>query len=106
MKTERRYCSCGWKTFPASPTVQKIFGFMSPKLSTITAVATIAKPVFKESGFFVRQFEIVKFHIDGWQEPCESRGTCSDLWGRGSEIPLRSSTIKCTTKLTLRYVVK
>ncbi len=28
----------------------------------------------------------------GWQEPCESRGSSTDLWGRGGEIPLRYPT--------------
>ena len=27
------------------------------------------------TGFFLRRFETVRFHEDGWQEPCESRGS-------------------------------
>jgi hypothetical protein len=35
------------------------------------------------------EFGIVRFQEKGWQEPCESRGSRTDLlWGRGSEIPL------------------
>jgi hypothetical protein len=30
--------------------------------------------------------------VEGWQEPCESRGSRTDLWGRGGEIPLRYPT--------------
>jgi len=29
---------------------------------------------------------------EDWQEPCESRGSRTDLWGRGGEIPLRYPT--------------
>jgi hypothetical protein len=29
---------------------------------------------------------------EGWQEPCESGGSRTDLWERGGEIPLRYPT--------------
>ena len=39
------------------------------------------------TGFFLRRFETVRFHEDGWQEPCESRGSRTVLRGTGGEIP-------------------
>ena len=41
----------------------------------------------------MRIFETVRFQVEGWQEPCESRGSRTDLWGRGGEIPLRYPTL-------------
>ena len=37
--------------------------------------------------FFLRRLEIVRFQENGWQEPCESRDSCTDLRGTGGEIP-------------------
>ena len=42
---------------------------------------------------FLRRLETVRFQENGWQEPCESKGSCMDLWGRGGEIPLRYPTL-------------
>ncbi len=47
---------------------------------------------WEEPDFFLRRLEIARFQENGWQEPCESRGSCTDLWGRGGEIPLRYPT--------------
>ena len=35
----------------------------------------------------MRRFEIVRFQTEGWQEPCESRDSRTDLRGTGGEIP-------------------
>ncbi len=48
---------------------------------------------WEEPDFFLRRLEIVRFQENGWQEPCELSGSCTDLWGRGGEIPLRYPTI-------------
>jgi hypothetical protein len=37
--------------------------------------------------------ETVRFQENGRQEPCESRGSRTDLWERGGEIPLRHPTL-------------
>jgi hypothetical protein len=34
----------------------------------------------------------VRFQEEGWQEPCESRDSRTDLWERGGETPLRHPT--------------
>ena len=39
------------------------------------------------TGFFLRRFETVRFHEDGWQEPCESRGSRTVLRGTGGVTP-------------------
>ena len=41
----------------------------------------------EEPGSFLRRLEIVRFQENGWQEPCESRDSCTDLRGTGGEIP-------------------
>jgi hypothetical protein len=51
---------------------------------------------WEEPDFFLRRLEIARFEENGWQEPCESRGSCTDLWGRGGEIPLRYPTVSET----------
>ncbi len=48
---------------------------------------------WEEPDFFMRRLEIVRFQANGWQEPCESRGSSTDLWERGGEIPLRHPTL-------------
>ena len=48
---------------------------------------------WEEPDFFLRMLETVRFQENGWQEPCESRGSRTDLWERGGEIPLRHPTI-------------
>jgi len=40
----------------------------------------------------LRRLETVRSQEEGWQEPCESRGSRTDLWERGGEIPLRYPT--------------
>ena len=44
------------------------------------------------AGFFLRRLETVRSQEKGWQEPCESRGSRTDLWERGGEIPPRHPT--------------
>ena len=39
------------------------------------------------AGFFLRRLETVRFQEEGWQEPCESRGSRTVLRGTGGEIP-------------------
>jgi len=39
------------------------------------------------AGFFLRSLKTVRFQADGWQEPCESRGSRTVLRGTGGEIP-------------------
>ena len=34
---------------------------------------------WEEPDFFMRRLEIVRFQANGWQEPCESRGSSMDL---------------------------
>ena len=41
----------------------------------------------EEPGFFLRRLETVRFQENGWQEPCESRGSRTVLRGTGGEIP-------------------
>ena len=43
---------------------------------------------WEELEYFLRRLETVRFHENGGQEPYESRGSRTDLWGRGSETPL------------------
>jgi hypothetical protein len=47
---------------------------------------------WEEPDFILRRLEIVRFQANGWQEPCESRGSSTELWERGGEIPLRHPT--------------
>ena len=49
---------------------------------------------WEEPDFFLRMLETVRFQENGWQEPCESRDSRTDLWERGGEIPLRHPTQK------------
>ncbi len=42
---------------------------------------------WEEPDFFRRRLEIVRFQENGWQEPYESRGSRTVLWGTGGEIP-------------------
>jgi len=49
---------------------------------------------WEEPDFFLRMLETVRFQENGRQEPCESRGSRTDLWERGGEIPLRHPTQK------------
>ncbi len=46
----------------------------------------------EELDYFLRRLETARSQEDGWQEPYESRGSRTDLWGRGGEIPLRYPT--------------
>jgi hypothetical protein len=36
---------------------------------------------------FLRRLGTVRFQENGWQEPCESRDSRTDLRGTGGEIP-------------------
>ena len=49
---------------------------------------------WEEPDFFMRRLEIARFQANGWQEPCESGGSSTDLWERGGEIPLRHPTLQ------------
>ena len=49
---------------------------------------------WEEPDFFLRMLETVRFQENGWQEPCESRDSRTDLWERGGETPLRHPTMK------------
>ena len=53
---------------------------------------------WEEPDFFLRMFETVRFQENGRQEPCESRGSRTDLWERGGEIPLRHPTHQLSNK--------
>jgi hypothetical protein len=46
------------------------------------------------AGFFSRMLQTVRFQENGWQEPCESRGSRTDLRGTGGEIPPVYPTLK------------
>ena len=35
----------------------------------------------------LRRFGVVRLQAEGWHEPYESRGSRTDLWGTGGEIP-------------------
>ena len=52
---------------------------------------------WEEPDFFLRKPETVRSQEEGWQEPCESRGSRTDLWERGGETPLRHPTHNLTT---------
>ena len=49
---------------------------------------------WEEPDFFLCRLEAVRLQAYGWQEPCESRDSRTDLWERGGEIPLRHPTQK------------
>lgn len=40
---------------------------------------------WEEPDFFLRKPETVRSQEEGWQEPCELRGSRTDLWERGGE---------------------
>ena len=42
---------------------------------------------WEEPDFFLRMLETVRFQENGRQEPCESRGSRTDLRGTGGETP-------------------
>ncbi len=48
---------------------------------------------WEEPDLFLRRLETVRFQEEGWQEPCESRDSRTDLWERGGETPLRHPTL-------------
>jgi len=39
------------------------------------------------SSIFLRLLEAARFQEHGWHEPYEPRGSRTDLWGTGGEIP-------------------
>ena len=49
---------------------------------------------WEEPDLFLRRLETVRFQEEGWQEPCESRDSRTDLWERGGETPLRHPTME------------
>ncbi len=42
---------------------------------------------WEELYYFLRRLETARFQEKGWQEPYESRGSRTVLWGTGGEIP-------------------
>ena len=44
--------------------------------------------------YLLCRLEIVRFQENGWQEPYESRGSRTELWGTGGEIPPVYPTLK------------
>ena len=52
---------------------------------------------WEEPGFSLRRLEAAKPQAEGWQEPCESRGSRTELWEPGSEIPLGYPTHQSNT---------
>jgi len=48
---------------------------------------------WEEPDLFLRRLETVRLQEEGWQEPCESRDSRTDLWERGGETPLRHPTL-------------
>jgi hypothetical protein len=55
----------------------------------------------KEPGFFLRRLETARPREEGWQEPCESRGSRTVLRGTGGEIPPVYPTLQLNR--TCRY---
>ena len=55
----------------------------------------------EEPDFFLRRLETVRFQENGWQEPCESRDSRTDLWERGGEIPPRHPTVSLSYRNNL-----
>ena len=47
---------------------------------------------------FLRRLEAERFQEYGWQEPYESRGSRTVLWGTGGEIPPVYPTISAILK--------
>ncbi len=56
---------------------------------------------WEELYYFLRRLEIVRFQENGWQEPYESRGSRTDLWEHGGEIPPRHPTHNLTSNLDI-----
>ena len=48
-------------------------------MSQLAASEGQPRPSGGGAGFFLRRLEIVRFQAEGWQEPCESRGSRTDL---------------------------
>ena len=46
-----------------------------------------SQPEMVGANFFLRRLEAERFQEYGWQEPYESRGSRTVLWGTGGEIP-------------------
>jgi len=45
------------------------------------------QPDYWEEPFSLRRLEVERLQAYGWHEPYESRGSRTDLWGSGGEIP-------------------
>ena len=46
-----------------------------------------SQPEMGGAGHNLRRLDTERFQEDGWQEPCESRGSRTVLRGTGGEIP-------------------
>ena len=46
-----------------------------------------ANQITGRSPFSLRRLEVERLQAYGWHEPYESRGSRTDLWGSGGEIP-------------------
>ena len=54
-----------------------------------------SQPIYwEELDYLLFRLEIERFQEDGWQEPYESRGSRTELWGTGGEIPLVYPTLR------------
>jgi hypothetical protein len=58
----------------------------------LSGFSDVVNQRWEELDFFLRMFGTARFQENGWQEPCESRDSRTDLWERGGEIPLRHPT--------------
>ena len=66
-------------------------------MSQLAASAGQPRYAGEEPNFFLCRLETVRSQEEGWQEPYESRGSRTDLWGRGGEIPQRYPTVSAKT---------
>ena len=56
---------------------------------------------WEELDCFLRRLEAERFQEYGWQEPYESRGSRTVLWGTGGETPPVYPTLSCILKSVL-----
>ena len=54
---------------------------------------------------FLRRLEAERFQEYGWQEPYESRGSRTVLWGTGGEIPPVYPTVSAIPKAGSEVVI-
>ena len=51
------------------------------------------------TGILWRILGTMRSQEESWQEPCESRGSRTDLWERGGEVPPRHPTNRLAMKM-------